>query len=259
MKRFGLFLLFVLLFVLASYAVLRGISGPSPKSNPNAHVDDAGIQEVSADGRLTSLGNISIGFGTHLLTKADNSTILLTALGADLVPHVGKMVHIEGRSNKTPSGKDLIEVLRITDLPEDASSPITGEAGAASASEWSIYNHVRLGLSFQRKTDWVFSDTKTGVSVAVAADTMSMEKLSLDPKKSVASYTGDETKAKRIVLIGGSVSGYKLIDNTNGQIVIAFSRQNALYKLTYTPSDVRSVDAHANDFLTMINSLQFLK
>lgn len=259
MKRVGLFLLFVLLFGFVAYAIFRSMSASPSGTDPNAHVDESGIREVSLDGKLTSLGNISIGYGTHLLTKADASTVLLTGLGADLAPHTGKMVHVEGRSNKTPSGKDLVEVLRINDLPDASPSPSTDEASPISPDSWSSYSHVRLGLSFQRKGAWVFSDTQTGIHIDLLPDIILIEKLPLDPKKSVASFTGDETKAKKIVLMSGSVSGYKRLDTASGQVVIVFSRQNALYKLTYTPSEVRVTDSHGNDFLTLVNSLQFLK
>lgn len=264
MKRLIPFIIFFFLVVGLTY-VLYGNQvtirfGDSEKSD----VDH--IRERTAVGRLQSLGSVVIpGSGTHILILKDKSTILLSELGVSLDSAIGKQVEVEGRETTTPSGKELIQVLRLRVLPPE-------EAPTEAVSRgWVSFEDAGLGVKFSKREFWKNASARDGLILTIPADlsacgdeceqikddTISFDRLDNSKGAPLVSFVGDPKLASRNVIGVKSLSGYKFV-RPDGVIVVAVAREKFVFRFTYTPGAVRSADSVANDFHSLLNSFEFV-
>ncbi len=270
MKRLLPYILFFFFVVGLTYVLYGGkISARLSSGNGTARSDvqdDDHIREATASGKLQSLGSVSIpGSGTHILVQKDKSTILLSALGVNLDPYVGKQVEIEGRVAKTASGKDLIQVLRLKELPPEATDDTT-----VSSKVWVPFEDISFGVKFLKRDFWrsttagtivftiPFDPTSCGVVCdLVKDDTITLEKIDNSKGVTLASLSGDPKLATRNLIGVKSLSGYKL-SKPDGSIIATVASGKWVYRFTYVPGAFRSADAVANDFHSLLNSFEFL-
>lgn len=263
MKRLIPFVIFFFLVVGVTYVVYG--NQVTIRFGEGEKSDDDHIRERTAVGRLQSLGSVVIpGSGTHILILKDKSTILLSELGVSLDSAIGKQVEVEGRETTTPSGKELIQVLRVRELPpEEAASEVVSKA-------WVSFENIGLGVKFMKREFWKNASTSNGLTLTVPADlsscgdecesmkddTILIEKVDNTKGAPLASFVGDAKLASRNVIGVKSLSGYKFT-RPDGVILVAVSKEKSVYRFTYTPGVVRSADSVANDFHSLLNSFEF--
>lgn len=264
MKRLIPFIIFFFLVVALTY-VLYG-NQVTIRFGENEKSDDDHIRERTAVGKLQSLGSVVISdSGTHILILKDKSTILLSGLGVSLDSAIGKQVEVEGRETTTPSGKELIQVLRLRELPpEQATAEVVSRA-------WVSFEDASLGVKFSKREFWKNASTRDGLMLTIPADlstcgdeceqikddTISLEKLDNSKAAPLVSFVGDPKLATRNVIGVKSLSGYKFV-RPDGVIVVAVAREKFVFRFTYTPGAVRSADSVANDFHSLLNSFEFV-
>lgn len=261
--------LLIILFGTGAYFVYSYRSVTIAQKNSQ---EEQEIREVTADGKLRSLGSTYVPeSGSHILVHDDGTTVLLSGLGADLEPYIGQDVTVEGRLTTTPSGKELIQVLRVSErvIPESAEQSMTSK-------ELVMYEHSSLGLKFLRRDFWTMLETKSGVLFTISAqkipcdpdsgvpcrepkdDSITLEKLTNTTSASLASFTGNEKMATKNLIGPDKVIGYKYYDSLTGKIVFVVQRSKEVFRFTYSPGVYRPVDSSANDFHALQNSFQFL-
>lgn len=225
------------------------------------------IKEVKEIGLISSLGNISVpGSGTHLLTRTDKTTVLLTGLGANLDEYLDKNVEVDGRLTQTQSGKELIQVLSIR-LSEVTPSPTDS---ADNVTTWEDFKDVGLGISLRRRHNWKLSQGKDFISFAISIPSLScsgdtcppddhirIEKKSNIQGASLASFTGNEKLATKNIVGLHSLVGYKATDPISHVVTLAVAKDTSVFILTCTPGSEKTVDALTNDFFSLIHSFDF--
>jgi hypothetical protein len=268
MKSLFVLLLLVLLSA-GGYFVYSSRSNSGLQKNSGEMTE---VREVSASGRIQSLGVTSVpGSGTHLLFRADGSTVLLTALGADLDPYNGQQVEVEGRLTTTPSGKELIQVLRVSEQAAKLADTVD-----SASKEWKKYENQILGVRFQRREFWMLTNKKDALLFTIPAvqpacdpdevkpceavkdDTILVERFINSKSAPLRSFAGGETLSAKNLVGPDKLVGYRSYNSTTGEIIFVVGRDNFIYRATYTPSAYRTVDVSANDFHSLQNSFQFI-
>ncbi len=257
MKRY-LPAIIIFFLILSGYYLVQthSVQGPdSAQAEENDHP-----KEATATGVISSLGSVSVpGSGTHLLTKPDHTTILLTGLGANLDNYLGATVEVDGRLSQTASGKELIQVLHVTPLK----TVDTGVAGE-DPTKWDVFQEtVNFGVTFKRRHGWTLAETKTLLTFAIAgehledkSDTITLERVANLKNDPLQNFTGDPKTSTKNLIGPHKLVGYKRVDN--GVVTFVVAREQFVFILRYTPGLVRGVDPSANDFFTLISSFDFV-
>ncbi len=264
MKRF---IPFVVIFLLAIgvYAYFEGGKKSDLVVDGHGSEREEPIRESQVLGMITSLGSIAVpGSGTHLLTRPDLTTVLLAGLGANLDEYLEKMVEVEGRLTQTPSGKDLIQVLRVR-LAEDQTMGDT----VAVSDAWEDFEEKTLGLKFRRRGNWEVAQTPILVTFTLPTDckemscskekagVISIEKIANDKNQALNTFTGDAKISTKNLIGPRKLLGYRHVDLKTGAIIFVVAREKSVFKLMYTPGIIKAVDEGANDFYSMISSFEF--
>lgn len=270
MKRFlPVFILFLVLF---SGYVFYTQRGSFSMSTQNPAQEEEEIKDVREVGTISSLGSIVVpGSGTHLLTKSDKTTILLTGLGANLDEYLQKNVEIEGRLSQSPSGKQLIQVLRVT--PIEATSTVTIDP--KEAQKWETFKDESFGMTFQQRHGWDIAKTTNTVTFtipsssalscgdqpicpAIPSSTIKIERILNSNDASLASFTGDEKTSTKNLIGPHKLVGYKRTQADKGVITFVVAREKYVFVLTYTPGNFTTYDPSTNDFFSLIASFDFI-
>lgn len=268
MKRLLPFFLFFFVVVGVTYVIYGSKIKISFNNAPGqASEDDAHVRETAAAGRLQSLGTVAIpGSGTHILVQKDKKTILLSALGVNLDAYIGKQVEIEGRPTTTASGKDLIQVLRLRELTAEETAAVESVSKA-----WIPFEDSSFGVKFLKRDFWKIVSEKDTVTLTIPADlsacgiaceqikddTITLDRLDNAKGAALVSFAGDAKLANNNLIGPKSLSGYKLT-SSDGKITAVVSREKSVYRFTYIPGTVKSFDASANDFHSLLNSFEFV-
>lgn len=218
-------------------------------------------KEAIETGIITSLGSISVpGSGTHLLTKSDRTTVLLTGLGANLDEYVGTRVEVEGRLTQTPSGKALIQVLHVNSAKVSADTVDPQE----DMDAWETFKEAtHLGVSLQRRRGWKLEQTPTSLLFTLSSqaadgktDTIRIERVPNAKNEPLQNFTGAPKTSSKNLIGPRKLSGYRRVEN--GVITFVIAREKSVFLLKYTPGAVRGIDSSANDFYSMISSFDFI-
>lgn len=245
--------------ILSGYYLIKTNTVQGPQA-AQAEEDDH-PKEATETGMITSLGNIIVsGSGTHILTKSDRTTILLTGLGANLDNYVGTIVEVEGRLSRTASGKELIQVLHVNSVKASEELKNTD----VDAMKWEAFEEtVNLGVSLRRRHGWKLAETKTSLTFTIIAektgdkdDTIQIERVPNTKNEPLQNFTGDPKASTKNLIGPHKLIGYKRIDK--GVITFAIAREKSVFVIKYTPGAVRGIDPSANDFYTMMSSFDFV-
>lgn len=268
MKRTFPFLLFFLVVVAATYVLYGSKITIRFNNAPGQAAEDDDIRETAAAGKLQSLGTVAIpGSGTHILVQKDKTTILLSGLGVNLDTYVGKQVEIEGRPTKTASGKDLIQVLRLRELSAEEIAAVE----TVVSKTWIPFEDSGLGVKFSKRDFWVLLSGKDTITLTIPADlsacvsacdlikddTITMDRVDNTKGATLVSFAGDEKLASHNLIGPKSLNGYKFT-SPDGKITAVVAREKSVYRFVYTPGSVKSADASANDFHSLLNSFEFI-
>ena len=257
MKRY-LPAVIIFFLILSGYYLVKthSVQGPdSAQAEENDHP-----KEATATGVVSSLGSVSVpGSGTHLLTKSDRTTILLTGLGANLDDYLGATVEVDGRLSQTPSGKELIQVLHVTPI-KAVDMGATGDDPA----KWEAYlETANLGVTFRRRHGWELAETKTLLTFTIAGaqpedkgDVITIERVANPKNDPLQNFTGDPKTSTKNLIGPHKLVGYKRVDS--GTVTFVVAREQFVFVLKYAPGTVRGVDQSANDFFTLISSFDFV-
>lgn len=270
MKRF--LPVFVLFLVLFSGYVFYTQRGNLSTSTPNPAQEEEEIKDVREVGIISSLGNITVpGSGTHLLTKIDKTTILLTGLGANLDEYLQKNVEIEGRLSQSPSGKQLIQVLRVTPIETTSTTTIDPK----EAQKWETFKDESFGMTFQQRHGWDIAKTTNTVTFtipslsalscgdqpicpAVPSSIIKIERVLNSDNASLSSFTGDAKTSTKNLIGPHKLVGYKRTQADKGIITFVVAREKYVFVLTYTPGNFKTYDPSTNDFFSLIASFDFI-
>lgn len=273
MKKF-LPIVVVFLLVIGGYAYFQPRLAAQGSETGNTEEDDH-PKEVTETGTISSLGGISVpGSGTHLLTKIDKSTILLTGLGTNLDDYLQKVVEVSGLPSQTVSGKQLVQVLHVS-IARDGQVPV--DIQDKDAMKWEAYANPIFGISLQKKHFWKVVETNMSVdftitpAAAPCKDTVKdvscaemkdnlihIERIANDANAKLQTFTGNEKMATKNLIGPHKLVGYKYTEYVKGMITFVVARENNVYLIRYTPGTVRSFDPSGNDFFTLISTFDFV-
>lgn len=271
MKRF-LFSFFLVVCIFLGLFVLQNkfdLFSPPVQSG-----DESEIVEVSEVGILKSFGSFAAkDAGTHFVEKADSSVLLLTGLGVNLDPYVGQKVEVHGRMAKTPSGKDLMQVISVGNAPVEAEKvPVVSDPHDTS---WSPFLDSKLGVSFQKRNNWTLTSKGSGIQSSLTlglptaegevsgggnTDFIDIKRFTNPERKPLELHSQLVTKS---LLPVQSKIGVDALDAFEyrydiGIIEVYLVRDQYLYMLSYAPFQKISGDVHRNDFYELLSTFRFI-
>lgn len=266
-------IVFVGIYLVKDPVLLRSLFQRfSLKSDPNTvekHVEP--VQEKTYSGTLKSLGSFSVpDSGSHFLELNDRSTLLLTGLGVDLNRYIGMKVKVHGRLTSTPSGKELLQVLSVSEIPTQSVTSTTVEP---TSFLWSVFQSGEPGVSFQKRDAWGIDMNDDSIKLRLLwpksdlkpdsqkEDFIVIQKLP-NPKKFPLDSYPDVISYKRpysVNKIGpDSLTGYQF-SNDDGSVNLFIARgEDFVYRFQYIPFEKRSGDQHRNDFYELLSTFRFI-
>ncbi|MEK7544722.1 MAG: hypothetical protein AAB551_01175 [Patescibacteria group bacterium] len=271
MKRF-FFSFFLVIFIFLGIFLLQekfGLFSPALGGG-----DESEITEISAVGTLKSFGSFAAkGAGTHFIEKTDGSVLLLTGLGVNLDPYIGQKIEVRGRMAKTPSGKDLMQVISVGPAPVEKvevtpTDPQTGEAVTPvnpQDTSWSPFLDSKLGVSFQKRNNWNLKNNGKTLSLELLTseqkrDLIDIKRFSNPEKKPLGQQLQLLTKNLSPVQSKIGIDGLDALEYRYdiGIIEVYLVRDEYLYMLSYAPFQKVSGDVHRNDFYELLSTFRFV-
>lgn len=271
MKKFFLSSFFALVIFAGIYfvkdtAFFRGLFQQAPTNQIEKHLEP--VQEKSYQGTVKSLGTFAFpDSGSHFLEMENRMVLLLIGLGVDMNRYIGMKVEVHGRLTSTPSGKELLQVLTVNEIPADSSIISKAEMGSYA---WSLVQIGDLGISFQKRDAWevtisddsirlrlvyLESDSKQGEDFIEIQKLSNPKKLSLDAYPDIVLSGRSHTVNK----IGpDSLTAYQF-SNEDGSLNLFVARgDDSVYRLQYLPAEKKSGDRHRNDFYELLSTFRFI-
>lgn len=249
--------------------------------------ENADSLDVVQTGTIKSLGTFAVpDAGTHFLEDDSGTTYLLSGLGANLDLFVGQKVTVRGHRGRTPSGKELIQVIHIDQviIPEGT----TAVAPSPTDKQWSALSNTSLGVSFKKRNHWNFSidgqkitftlpgsDTTPCTAAPLSApegrpgnptascapvddDSLFIQRLKNPEKQNLDAFllSKNKTPVKSKIGVDG-LDGLKLVYDS-GLIEFYLQRENFIYVIAYQPSKVNPGSIHENDFYQLLSTFRFI-